>query len=145
MIARVRRLGSIGPSGLALVCGAFVTVVRVRVALWVLPWNRFPAPVARSFAVPPTRPGVDRLEWAVRSASRFVPRATCLAQAVALHRLLSRYGYRSNVQIGVRSDGGRFDAHAWVEHEAKSLLSNSGQVREYVRFFSWPPSQPDLS
>jgi len=145
VIARVHRLGPIGPSGLALLCGAFVTLVRVRVALWVVPWNCFPAPVTRAFGLPPTRPGVDRLAWAVRSASRFVPRATCLAQAVALHRLLSRYGYRSNVQIGVRSSGGHFDAHAWVEHEAKPLLSHSGQVREYVRFFSWPPSRPDLS
>jgi len=32
-----------------------------------------------------------------------------------------------------------------IEHEAKPLLSHSGQVREYVRFFSWPPSRPDLS
>lgn len=145
MIARVRRLASIGPSGLTLLVGAFVTLVRVRVALWVLPWNRLEAPVARAFGLPSARPGVDRLEWAVRSASHFVPRATCLTQAVALHRLLFVYGYRSTVQIGVRSAGGRFDAHAWVEHEAKSLLSNSGQVTEYVRCFSWPPSQPDLS
>jgi len=91
------------------------------------------------------KPGVDRLEWAVLAASRFIPRATCLTQALALHRLLSSYGYQSNVQFGVRRADGRFAAHAWVEHEARLLLTKAPEIVQYVRFFSWPPSQPDLS
>lgn len=144
MITRMRRLLSIGLSGVALLCGAFVTLLRIRIALWVMPWNRIMTGAAGTFKVQSIRPAVDRLEWAVLAASRFVPRATCLTQALALHRLLSRCGYRSSVQIGVRLADGRFAAHAWVEHETKSLLSSAGEVLRYVRFFSWPPSQPDL-
>jgi hypothetical protein len=133
-----------GPSGVALLCRAFVTLLRIRIALWVLPWNRVTRTAVGAFKAQPVRPAVNRLEWAVLAASRFVPRATCLTQALALQRLLSRSGYRSSVQIGVRLTDGRFAAHAWVEHEAKSLLSTDGHVLQYVRFFSWPPSQPDL-
>ena len=143
MIARLRRLRSIGPSGIALLCGAFVTLIRIRIALWVMPWNRVMRAVAASNSQS-VRPAVNRLEWAVLAASRFVPRATCLTQALALQRLLSRSGYQSSVQIGVRLTDGQFAAHAWVEHESKSLLSSGGDVMQYVRFFSWPPSRPDL-
>lgn len=144
MIDRLRRLLSIGPSGVALLCGAFVTLIRIRIALWVMPWNRVATTAAGTFDAHADRPAVKRLEWAVLAASRVVPRATCLTQALALQRLLSRSGYRSSVQIGVRLTDGRFAAHAWVEHDAQSLLSRDGDIMQYVRFFSWPPSQPDL-
>ena len=116
----------------------------MRIALWVMPWSRIVTRTSGTRKVPSSRPAVNQLEWAVVAASRFVPRATCLTQALALQRLLSRNGYRSSVQIGVRLADGRFAAHAWVEHDATSLLSNARDVVQYVRFFSWPPSQPDL-
>lgn len=144
MIARLLRLVSTGPSGVALLCRAFVTLLRMRIALWVMPWSRIVTRTSGTRKVPSSRPAVNQLEWAVVAASRFVPRATCLTQALALQRLLSRNGYRSSVQIGVRLADGRFAAHAWVEHDATSLLSNARDVVQYVRFFSWPPSQPDL-
>jgi hypothetical protein len=87
---------------------------------------------------------VDRLEWAVLATSGIIPRTTCLTQALTLHRLLSRYGYRSNVQFGIRRGDGSFAAHAWVEHEAGWLLTTPPEIAQYVRLFSWPPSQPDL-
>ena len=90
-------------------------------------------------------PCVARVEWAVIAAGRFIPRTTCLTRALTLHRLLSRSGYRSNVQFGIRYVDGRFAAHAWVEHEARLLLSKPSDIARYVRLFAWPPSQPDLS
>ena len=145
MIAETRRLASLGPFGISMLGRAFLALLRIRIALWVRPWNRLTAPAARAITVESTRPGVDRLEWAVLAASRFVPRATCLTRALALHRLLLQYGYRSSVQVGARRADGCFVAHAWVEHGTDSLLSNASDVTQYVRFFSWPPSQPDLS
>jgi hypothetical protein len=80
-----------------------------------------------------------RLERAVRLASRLVPRATCLTQALALNHLLARHGHASTVQIGVRKHDGRFAAHAWVECSGGTLLSSAIDVTAYSRFMSWPP------
>jgi transglutaminase superfamily protein len=80
------------------------------------------------------------VEWAISVASRIVPAATCLTQALALHRLLARFGYASVVQVGVQRCDGHFSAHAWVEHEGQSFLGSSANVARYARFFTWPHS-----
>lgn len=41
-------------------------------------------------------------------------RATCLPQALLVYSRLRRDGYRPLLQIGVRKQQGRIDAHAWV-------------------------------
>ncbi len=86
--------------------------------------SRVAAPDPRSHAwcgPPPrwsvSRPTVERISWAVRAASRFVPGASnCLVRALATQSLLGRFGYRSDLRIGVRkaADGG-LAAHAWLE------------------------------
>jgi transglutaminase superfamily protein len=120
-----------------LLAGAWATVARVAVAMWMRPSNRLPG---SNGTIRPAhdRAPFDRLEWAVRVASRAVPHATCLAQALALQRLLARNGYASVVQVGACNVDGRFVAHAWVEHEGHSLLGTSEDVARYERFFSWP-------
>lgn len=140
----MRRLATLGTSEFTLLRRALFALIRVRIALWTLPWRRFRAHEASPVVRSAMDPGAERLEWAVRAASRFIPRATCLTQALALQRLLSRHGYRSIVQIGARHTNGHFSAHAWVEHEGGSLLSSPAEIAAYARFFSWPSSQPDL-
>src|SRR5580704_692330 len=49
------------------------------------------------------RPTVDRISTVVRATSRFVPGASnCLVRALATQALLERYGYSSELHIGVR-------------------------------------------
>jgi Transglutaminase-like superfamily len=143
--ARLRRILLLAPSEAALLCRAAVILLSIRLSLWMRPWNRFRLPATRTRSVRDIKPGVNRLEWAVLVASRFIPRATCLTRALALHRLLTSYGYRSKIQFGIQRSDGRFAAHAWVEHEAATLLAKTPEIARYVRLFSWPPSQPDLS
>ena len=57
---------------------------------------------------------VGHLSWAVGAASRYVPGATCLTQALALEAMLVRTGHRCRVEIGVAKDEGVLQAHAWV-------------------------------
>jgi hypothetical protein len=125
------------PRNLALLIHTAVVVLAVRAALWLLPWPR-----VRSMVGPahkrPSRFSVHRIERAVRVASRMVPCATCLTQALALNHLLSRDGHASTVQIGVRQDAGEFAAHAWVEWVGGPLLSSATEVSRYVRCLTWP-------
>jgi hypothetical protein len=122
---------------------AWLLVARARLALWLLPWPRL---MKAASPRRPTRmlpPAAERLAWAVRAASRFVPRATCLAQALALNEWLHRQGLESIVQIGVSSGEGHFAAHAWVEHDGRPLLSSAREIERYARCFTLPRAHAD--
>jgi hypothetical protein len=68
----------------------------------------------------------------VGHASQWVPGATCLSQALALHRLLVCAGFPSIIKIGVRKDAQTgFEAHAWVEHDGRPLLNHPSVVQRY--------------
>jgi hypothetical protein len=116
--------------GLLLSAGVLLAVYRV--ALWVLPWHRLAVSRPLPGRSRVSRLSVERLEWAVSTASRPIPRATCLTKALALHQLLARAGYPSSIHIGVAKAPGRgFEAHAWVEHEGVTLLSSASEVAHY--------------
>lgn len=106
------------------------TVAGLRLMLWLAPYRvwrpwleRAPRRVAN---VKGPRPSVSRVAWAVDRTCRFVPGASCLTQALATQRLLSRYGYESQMRIGVaRNDTGVFEAHAWVEHNEEIVIGGT--------------------
>ncbi len=86
---------------------AVALVCAVRLALWMVPFAKLRQGVA-ALARPHSRResgySVDQLSWAVRAVSRYVPRATCLTQALVLHILLRREGLPSRIQVGVSKD-----------------------------------------
>jgi hypothetical protein len=58
---------------------------------------------------------VRRTAWSVLAASRFVPFASCLTQALAGQVLLARQGVHSEIRLGVRQgQRGSLMAHAWL-------------------------------
>ena len=68
----------------------------------------------------------DLLVWAVGAASRYVPRATCLAQALAIQLVLKQSGRPASLHIGVNGAEGKYlDAHAWVESQGRVLFGGS--------------------
>lgn len=79
---------------------------------------------------------VHDIARAVRAASRLIPGASCLTQALAGRILLSRAGYGSELCIGVckRPERG-FEAHAWLEHGGEILL---GELGDRSRFAPLP-------
>lgn len=121
-----------GPASLAAaewwdIIGALSLVLRVRLALWLAPFQR----VRKSF--PPAAPAepsnagehatVVRHAKAVRRAARLVPDASCLTKALSLGTLLARRGIGCEVKIGVRKGAaGRLEAHAWVVHDGVVVI-----------------------
>jgi hypothetical protein len=98
---------------------AFSLVLAVRVGLWLLPVRTIGRLLSRSSQSKqrgfpdPSLP--DRVARAVRRASRGVPGATCLTQALAAQALLERRGQPTRLQIGVRDRSPAVQAHAWLE------------------------------
>ncbi len=131
------------PDERGLVLRALLLCAAVRVALWVLPFQRLQRVVGLwvsskhlTLSIPNDMP-VGRLVWAVRAASRRIPAASCLTQALALQFLLTRAGHRSEVRIGVTKDTkDGFGAHAWVEYAGQPLLGDPADVERYVQLLT---------
>ena len=111
---------------------AGVEVLRARIGLSCLPFSWHAAriictqPNAISNALTHK---AERIVWAVSVASRFVPRASCLTQALAAKRLLNAAGISSQVHLacGVDKDGVS-GAHAWLECEGNVVLGGTAPV-----------------
>jgi Transglutaminase-like superfamily len=76
---------------------------------------------------PSAAPNLDvdqRIAWAVTSAARYVPAATCLTQALAAKVLLTVAGREARLTIGVEKDGNRLRAHAWVEGNGRVIVGD---------------------
>jgi hypothetical protein len=132
----LQTLATLAREDRALVLRTLPLVAGIRVGLWIVPFRRLQA-ILGSLArlplyVPPDMP-VSRLVWAVRAASRRVPAASCLTQALALQCLLTRAGRASEIHIGVARDPQTgFQAHAWVECAGTTLLSDPAEMGRYV-------------
>jgi hypothetical protein len=134
-MARVLKLSEV-----LLLAQAGMWVLAARIGLFLLPFGRLQRLVAlltRGTHAPSfSDDRVSQLTWAVSSASRFVPQATCLTKALALHILLRRAGFQSRIHIGVRREDGRFEAHAWVESQDKVVIGDF-ELKRYCPILVW--------
>jgi hypothetical protein len=65
----------------------------------------------------------EQLVWSVTVISRYIPKATCLAQALTAQFLLQQAGYQACLHIGVEeAEKGGIKAHAWVESQDRILI-----------------------
>jgi Transglutaminase-like superfamily len=121
---------------------ALVVVGLIRIGLWMLPFRT----VMRGLSVLTRRDVPESLEgttaeqdldnrvgWRVKTVSRWIPGATCLTQALATQMLLSRRGQESDLRIGVaKGEGGKLEAHAWVELNGKVIIGKLPDLYRYV-------------
>jgi hypothetical protein len=117
---------------------AFPLVVAVRLALWACPSRLVLRYALRcseraNLRPPPGKPPASLIAWAVRAASRRVPKASCLTQALSGQIFLGMHAYASRIHVGVaREEDGRLSAHAWLEVEGRTLIGDHGLDR-YTR------------
>ena len=126
-----KRLRQLSRADWALLLRAGSVVCLVRLGLCILPFRSLRRVIARlrNGTIPPaTRPTPARIAWAVAAASRLVPRATCLTQALATQVLLTRVGYRGVLHLGVAlDDAGKLLAHAWLECQGAIIIGGEGK------------------
>ena len=132
-LMRLRALRRLSSQEWGLLLIAAVTVSAVRVALWVLSSRRILRMLQRRAttpldALPRSSVSTSAVAWAVEQASRVVPQATCLTQALAAAWLLRRFGHPSRLCLGVtRGETGDFRAHAWLEWEGRVIIGGMGR------------------
>ncbi len=137
----MRRLAAfvaLAQSDRRLLLRAFATLAVVQFLLRLWSIDRLRAWSARTSSG--SRP-VDRIAWAVGSASRWMPGASCLPSALALQRLLSANAHSSELCIGVAKEGRAFVAHAWVVCEGRVLI-DAHETAAYTRLMAWQVAEP---
>ena len=109
---------------------AFFTLWLVRLGLWLLPFGVLlhlsQRPLSKTAGVE-----VDLLTKTLAVAGRYVPHATCLTKALAGQRLLAAQGYQGRLRIGVRKDGARLRAHAWLEYRGQVVVGRVSNLTDY--------------
>jgi len=80
----------------------------------------------------------------VLAAGRYSPISfTCLERSLVLWRLLTSRGIPAQLRIGARKNGGKFEAHAWIERNGAVVGELDGTHLHYAAFdkeFSEEPS-----
>ncbi len=106
-------------------------MVKVRLMLWFMSFPRIRSSFKNIEPTTTDKAAVTNLIWSLKVASHYVPRSTCLTNALTGYSLFSQYGYSSQVKIGVgKSSEGEFEAHAWLEHNGRVVIGES--EKEYV-------------
>ena len=71
----------------------------------------------------------------VRAAARHgFGHPTCLEESLALWFFLRRQGIEAELRVGVRKEGEKFEAHAWVEREGVALNEPEALHEHYAAF-----------
>ena len=120
-----------------LLLAAGLVVPSVRILLWVLPFRhvvRLAGAKAALKGCATAAPRSEDIAWAVTTASAYVPRATCLTQALAARWLFARLGWPALLRLGVaKGEDKGLKAHAWLESEGRVVVGAEGlQEEEYA-------------
>lgn len=132
------RFAGLPPARRSLLLRTGLVVALVRLGLGVLPFRRLerhlttlgqrlPRPWGRA-------PRPDEVGWAVALASRAVPGASCLPQALAAQWLLTRHGYATRLHIGfarTEREGAAIAGHAWLECEGQ-VVCGGGPLERFT-------------
>lgn len=109
-----------------LILAALPIIVAARLGLWLLPLpqlQRFLHRLADATVTAPAHSDyAGRAARAVRRASRLVPGATSLTQALATMTLLRRRGLVGRLQLGPYPGRGTSSSYAWVEFGGRVII-----------------------
>jgi hypothetical protein len=137
IIDKIRALRRLAPADRKLAFAALALLAAVRIALWTLSFERVTRFVKISSVPRPVhRDSTPRqVAWAVRLASRYLPRATCLPQALTTQILLSWHGHASRLHIGVAL-AQKFEAHAWVECGGSVIIGEAERLHRFTQILT---------
>ena len=114
---------------------ALLCVASTRLGLWIIPFKHSKesfGDTELSNSRASNWDSVREVAEFVKLASKLVPHATCLTQALATRNLLTRIGQASSLKIGVGKDSDdKLIAHAWIEVEGRIIIGKIPEIRRY--------------
>jgi hypothetical protein len=141
---RIRKFLRLSGPDQWLLIHAFVVLALVVLGLRILPWPALQSLLLKvanwtSHFLPAQRPAAQNIARSIKVASWYIPKATCLPQALAAQHLLIQYSYLADLQIGVaKNKHGLLEAHAWLSSEGNVLI---GGVHDLDRLVVLSPTK----
>ncbi len=138
-IRRLHKLQSLGSQVRRLLVNTFVLLLLVRLGLWLLPFSTLQRIIAKISQQNPKSEqvkaiSIEQIIWAVNVSSRYMPGGVkCLARALTTQVFMGRYGYSSQLRIGVaKTEAGKLEAHAWVESQGRVIIGNLPDLSRFT-------------
>lgn len=139
-VIALRRLARLSWADWSLLIGSGVLVGVVRLLLLTQSWHTVRSALRRLRPLLRAAAGgasADRIVWAVSRASRVVPGATCLTQALAMQSALTAVGAPSTVEIGAARDAaGAVRFHAWLVHAGRVITTAERSATPFTRMLT---------
>jgi hypothetical protein len=111
---------------------SLILIIFIRLSLSLLSFSRVKK-ISKRISIPNNNQKdtltIQDIIWSVQAVSPYVPKATCLTQAITAQILLSRHNQQSKLKIGVTKEE-EFEAHAWLEIDDEIILGES--EKEFV-------------
>jgi hypothetical protein len=143
-VSRIKRFARLSLAEQVLLLRALFLVSAIRLGLFLFPFRVLQRFTQRRSRKSNTMYSSGQYVWAVRAVSRCVPGATCLTQALAAQRFLTRSGHASHIEIGVRKDEqSGFLAHAWVV-SGDQIVIGGAAADGYVPLEAWEKKSASL-
>jgi hypothetical protein len=139
---RIRKFLQLSRSDQLLLIQTILVLALVTLGLRIFPWQTLQRLLLKLSNWHPrfvTKQVVSakHITWAIRVASWYIPKATCLPQALAAQHLLIQRTHPADLQIGVaRNKAGKLEAHAWVTSNNSIII---GGVHASDRFVLLSP------
>ena len=137
--SKCRTAASLRPADWTALGEAWLALSAARAAVRLRPLPKLLHDAAAANAAPALkpardpRPDIERLQRLVRIAARYrLNPATCLPRALALRGMLRRRGIPAALEIGVRKDGERLRAHAWLVYDGRPIGEPEEVAEEFV-------------
>ncbi len=115
---------------------AWLTLAWVDFVISFLPYHWWkPWLINQPNAEPHQTAPFEQLVWSVDAAANHHPRKpTCLRRSLTLKRMLQRRNISATLHIGIKRNGVKVDAHAWIEYNGFVLNDSTDVVANYSQF-----------
>lgn len=113
-------------------------LVGFRLSLWIFSWKilRTVPPQIGAWLKNSLRDRVIPIAqpiWSIQVMSRYIPKATCLTQALAAQTLLLACGYDACLCLGVSLNAkNKLEAHAWVTSSDRVVIGNLPNLSRFT-------------
>ncbi|UTB33125.1 MAG: lasso peptide biosynthesis B2 protein [Methanobacterium sp. ERen5] len=123
---QIKRFFNLSVDKKSLLIKSVILTTLIRICLYIIPFSRIHTTFNKlsRIKIHPNPMKVDDIIWAVMVASHYIPKSTCLVQAITAQILMTHYNHDSTLRIGVNKSND-FEAHAWVEINEKVILGES--------------------